>query len=478
MTQFIGRERELADVNAEFSARRPSLVVVYGRRRIGKSTLLQHVAAECQSASVYFQATKLEEKMNLDAFKAEVVQALGQDPVLDGLSDWSSVLYWLARAAETRPGLIVILDEFPYISENEQALPSVIQKFWDSGAMKKGNMKLVLCGSLITQMEKLLAESNPLYGRRTMAFELGAMSLRDSAQFLPHYSTADKIVAYSVFGGIPYYLQTCDSSVSLKDNIVRNVMSQSGPLYDEPEFLLQSELRDTTRYSSIVGAIATGANKTAEIISRVGLNDVAQLTPYLDRLVRMRILEKQRPFAGSPKSRDTRYSIVDPIFKFWHRFVRPNMSAVARGFGEDVYNRKVLPFWSDYMELAFEDACREHLRLFAQERLSVPAQEIGKIWSGEYDLDVAGKLLDSSLVFGECKWETQELGEGVLAKLKRNAALATRNASDASCHFVLFSKKGFTPGLQKVAEIDAQVVLYDLNDLVDSPPVYDPTPHS
>lgn len=467
MAEFIGRERELLELVAEFNMDKPSLVIVYGRRRVGKSTLLQK-AASSQPTFIYFQATRLEERMNLDDFKVEVARVLGPDEILNGLRDWTSVLHWLARAAEKNRGLIVILDEFPNLSDDQNALPSVIQKFWDSGKMKPGNLKLVLCGSVISHMEELLAERNPLYGRRTMALELGAMPLREAAQFLPTYSAEDKIVAYSVVGGIPYYLETFDQNISLEENIVCNLMSPAGPLFNETDYLLQSEVRETRRYSSIVEAIATGATKTSEVVARAGLHDAAQLTPYIDRLVRMRILEKRRPFDTSPKARDARYAIADPIFRFFHRFVRPNLSSLARRFGESVFDRVVRPQLSNYMGSAFEDVCREHLRLHAQERMSAPAHEIGKIWSGDYDLDVVGKLLDSSWVFGECKWESHELGESVLSDLKRNAGIAIKEAADASTRYMLFSRKGFAPRLRRIAETDDKVILYGLDELVDA----------
>jgi AAA+ ATPase superfamily predicted ATPase len=463
---FIGRERELTDLRTEFTSDRPSLVIVYGRRRIGKSTLIQQ-AAKSVETSVYFQATTLEDEQNLTAFKAEIQQSLGDDGLLGGITDWTSVFNWLAQKAKSHQGLVVILDEFPYLSDNRTALPSIIQKLWDSGVMAAGNLKLVLCGSLISYMEELLTERNPLFGRRTMSMELGQMTLREASQFLPAYSSVDKITAYSVLGGVPYYLQLCDQQQSLRENIVRIVMSKSGQLFDEPEFLLQSELREPKRYASVIAAVANGAKKLSEIIGRVGFKDTSQITPYVTQLVRLGLLERQKSFDASPRERDARYAVADPLMRFWYSFVGPNLSTISRGFGGAVFDRIVQPQLAEYMGLEFESVCREHLRLHAQERFSVPAQGIGKIWSADYDLDVTGKLLDGSWIFGECKWQNQRIGESMLSDLKSSAEAAMKGVPAASSHFVLFSKAGFTPELARLAEADSHIVLYSIDDLVE-----------
>jgi hypothetical protein len=472
---FIGREQELADLSEEFAAPRPSLVIVYGRRRVGKSTLLQQAAKGVKGA-VYFQATIGDAAEGLAAFRGELTRSLGDDGYVGGLSDWLSLLNWLAKAAESRKGLVVIFDEFPYLSDKQDDLPSIIQKLWDSGAMARGNLKLILCGSLISYMQALLTERHPLFGRRTMALELQPMSLREAADFLPGYSPADVIAAYGVFGGIPRYLELCDPKRRLRDNVVDLVLSKSGQLFDEPEFLLRSELREPKRYANVISAIAGGATKSSEILGRMGLNDSSQLTPYLDQLIRLGFVERRRSFGASDRERDARYAVVDPLTRFWYRLVRPNLSAISRGFGGQVFDRAAQSEFPDYMGAAFEDVCREHLRRFAQERLWVPAHEIGKIWSADYDLDIAGRLLDRSWVFGECKWTAQRVGVDALEKLKRNAAAALLREEPAAVHFTLFAKSGFTAELERQAGVDAAITLYELGEVATPIPSIAPGP--
>jgi hypothetical protein len=246
------------------------------------------------------------------------------------------------------------------------------------------------------------------------------------------------------------------------------MMSPNGILYEEPKYLLQSETNETRRYASVIEAVAGGATKLSEIISKAGMQGGDHVSPYLERLIRMRILERTKSFGAPPKARENRYFVADPLFRFHSRYVIPNSSAISRNFGKEVFNRFVRPDLPQFMGLAFEDICREHVRLFAQERMGAPAHEIGKIWSGTYDIDVAGKLLDGSWVIGECKWDGSGTGESILRKLSEVAEDATNHAP-ASTHFVMFSRSGFTPGLVARAKTDASIVLYEPDELIDWP---------
>lgn len=473
---FVGREREIADLDQAFKNDKACLAIVYGRRRIGKSTLLQHVAKQ-HGRHIYFQATKIDDSMNIAALKSEIVKAIGADPILDGISDWLGLLHYLAKAAEKHRNLVVIIDEFPYLLDSKGTLPSIIQKFWDTGAAELGNLKLVLCGSLISHMEGLLSERNPLFGRKTLALSLEPMSLREAVQFMPEYTATDQITAYAIFGGIPHYLQMCDQSVPLKTNVKNILLTKTGALFEEPDYLLQSELQEPRRYASIIAAIASGATKLGEVVSRIqGMKDTTQITPYLDPLIRMRIIEKVRSLDASEHARDNRYYVSDPLFRFWYRFVLPNISAVTSGFGDDVYDRVISPHLSEYMGLAFEQICREHVRLHAQEHFAVPASEIGKIWGADFDIDIAGRLLDQSTVFGECKWDNTLLSESVHELLTQNISKSKFVTTGKTKHSIYFSRKGFTSGLKKLAEIDAGICLVSAAELVRSP-THDWTPH-
>jgi uncharacterized protein len=455
---FVGRQSELALLSAELTTDKASLAIVYGRRRIGKSTLIREAIKD--RTHVFYQATRVTSSLNLESFKAEVAHALGADDLLTGLGDWLAVLLYVARAAGQKPGLTIVLDEFPYLVDADPALPSIIQKFWDSGAARAGNLKLLLCGSTIAQMEELLAERNPLYGRKTLVLDLGPLSFREAAQFV-RYGAEDKLLTCSVFGGTPFYLELLRGSESLQSNIIRLLLTRTGGLVDEPVVLLQSELREVSRYASILAAIADGCTKHGEIIGRVKeINDSKALSPYLEKLERMRLVRIVRSMDASPKERDRRYFIADPLIAFWHRFVRPNLSSVAQGFGRDVWKLQIAPHLDEFLGGAFEELCREHARRFSQESFAAPAQEIGRIWHADYDIDVAGRLLDGSMIYGECKWWKDPVGENVLDQLIERASLTSYGRDNPKRQFILYSRAGFTSGLQKRAISQESIVLH------------------
>lgn len=456
---FVGRAQEISRLRAEFSANRASLLVVYGRRRVGKSALLKEAAKD--RPHVIYQATRLTAAMNLEALKGEIARALGGDDILNGLSDWLGIMAYLARRAEAAPGLVVVLDEFPYLVEADRSLPSVLQKFWDSGTPSTGRLNLVLCGSMIAHMEDLLAERNPLYGRKTLSMNVQPLPLRDIAAFVPDYSPEDKVLTQGVFGGIPFYLKLCDPAASLERNIVDLLLTDSGPLVDEPNVLLQSELRETQRYASILAAIADGRTKLGEISGRIGdVGEATRLSPYMAYLERMRLVRAVRSLDAEPKGRDRRYFIDDPLVAFWHRFVRPNLSSVAQGFGADVWRHQVSPRMDEFMGGAFEEICRDHARRHSQELLPALAQEIGQIWGADYDIDVAGRLLDGSLLYGECKWRRGAVGEDVLDTLIGRAERTSYGRGNDRRYFVLYARSGFKAGVHERADADKRIVLY------------------
>ncbi len=456
---FIGRHSELEALREELTSSRASLCVVYGRRRVGKSTLIRQAAQG--SSYVLYQATRVTASLNLEAFKLEIVRALGTDELLTGVTDWLAVLHYLAREAEHRQGLIVLLDEFPYLADADPALPSIIQKFWDSGAARAGNLKLLLCGSVIAQMQELLAERNPLYGRKTLALDLTPLSLREAVQFVPRYSPADKLLTYGIFGGIPFYLQLLDPQAPLRDNVVRLLLTPTGSLVDEPVVLLQSELREIPRYASILAAIADGCTKHGEIIGRVKeIGDSKALGPYLAKLERMRLIRVVRSMDTTPRERDRRYFIADPLIAFWHRFVQPNLSSITQGFGSEVWRHSIANHLDTFMGWMFEEIGREHAARYSQEDFSAPAQEIGRVWQADYDIDIAGRLLDGSMLYGECKWWEGLVGESVLDGLIDHATRTHYGRNNDRRHFVLYAKKGFTGALRRRAGTEPGVVLH------------------
>jgi uncharacterized protein len=464
--EFRGRQRERAAIRRELERPRPSVLIVMGRRRVGKSRLL--LEATRDRATIYYQATRIAASESLLLFKREAARVLGGDAVLESLSDWLGVLSWVEQAAARQPGLTVVLDEFPYLCEVDPALPSVFQKFCDGVRERGSPLNLVLCGSRIAFMEELLGEKNPLHGRQTLKLDVGPLTYREAAQFFPGWSAENRLRAYGIFGGTPYYLNLCDAGRSLEDNVCDVVLAAGAPLNDEPTTLLQSELRDVTRYATILRAIADGCTDTGAIIGRVReLRDSGALGPYIAKLAELRLIRIVRSLDATPRERDRRYFLDDPFLAFWYRFCLPNLSPLATGHAAEVWGHAIAPHLDGWMGGLFEWICREYVRHYGAELLPAPAQLVGQVWAADYDIDVAGVLLDGAVVAGECKWWREPVGLNVLERLEENAERAAYSRPARDRFFVIFSRSGFTRELERRRDSDPSVRLVGLRELLD-----------
>jgi AAA+ ATPase superfamily predicted ATPase len=250
---------------------------------------------------------------------------------------------------------------------------------------------------------------------------------------------------------MPYYLALLDPTDDLGGNVRRLVLEDGAPLRDEPMHLLQAELNAPARYASILRAVADGMTVRGEIVNRVMQKDEqsSSITPYIDRLERMRLLRRMYSLdvAAPEKSRNTRYFLNDPFLAFYFRFVLPNASALQAGHAEPVYRLGIEPHLDENMGERFEEICRAWLMLYGQEQLGVPARVVGKIWSRDYDIDVAGELLDGRRVAGECKWWKKPAGANVYADLARDAARNDYYAGAEPIFFIF--AKSVTPELRE-----------------------------
>lgn len=467
---FIGRARELELLRAEYARQRPSLIVVYGRRRVGKSTLLLRSLQGQEQPSVYYQASRLTSSDNLELLKLAIKNQLEllptQQALLSGLVDWTALLALVQELAGQVGGLTLVLDEFPYLCEANPALPSVVQAAWDRVRAANAPLNLVLCGSLIAFMEELLAERNPLRGRQTAELNLQPLTYRETAQALPNYTLEEQLIAYGLWGGLPYYLSLLDAQAPLMENMLDTTLRSGAPLYDEPSLLLQAELNSPPRYASILHAIAEGCHDYGEIIGRVkDFKDRGQLAPYMGKLEKLRLIEVVRPIDATPKERNSRYFLADPFLMFWYRFVLPNRSALEAGHHQAVLMHAIQPYLSDYMGLVFERICREYLRFYGQELLGQPAKTVGQSWAADYDLDIVAELFGGEPVFGECKWWSEPVGFNVLEKLEQNI-LRTSFGGKQAARLLLFSRKGFTAPLKQAIKERPEVSLLEPKHLL------------
>ncbi|HEX6885921.1 MAG TPA: ATP-binding protein [Planctomycetota bacterium] len=363
---FIGRRRELAVLRELADSGKPELFVLYGRRRVGKTELLQQLCEGRRAA--YFLAAQVRDKDNLRAFKKVLEEALG-DPLIGAIEfpDWSAALTFAAeRAGDER--LILVLDEFPYLCEANAGLPSLVQRFWDQRG-KRSSLMLVLCGSQVSFMEKeVLAERSPLFGRRTGQRRLEPLATSEALGFFPGWERDEALLAYGIVGGMPAYLGRFDPRLPLEESLLREVLRPEGYLFDEVHYLLQTELTSPSTYSSILAAVARGAERVGDVALAVGV-DSTTANKYLHVLRELRLVERAVPLTDPDPLRSRRglYRIADRFVAFHFRHVQPHLSLIEAGRGARVLAEFVRPDFARLLAEAQGDLLLERLRQEAAE---------------------------------------------------------------------------------------------------------------
>lgn len=457
MEHFVDRETEFDQLTDCYQSETADFVVIYGRRRLGKSELVRQSIADRDDA-VYYQAVESTAENQLEQF---VETASAQFPSLRNVRrDWEALLEALGEQ-----DAVVVIDEFPFLIEEDESLPSRLQRAWDLKLQETG-MTLVLVGSSISVMEdKVLSGSAPLYGRRTATIDLKPLSVGDAREFFPDYDAETAITAWAIYGGTPYYLQTIDPGQEVGQNVQESILSERGLLYSEPEFLLRTELRQPNTYYSILRALAHGRRTPNEIAGMAGVES-ASLSTYLQKLRRLRLVERHIPLTESATaSKRGRYRISAPLFRFWFRFVYGNQDQL-RILGEKAYEELVASELADYVSPLFERLCQRMLPTLVDRQF----RDVGQWWFKEHELDVLGLTTDG-LVAGECKFTSDPVGEGVLATLEQTATEVqwSQAPTDGKRLYVLFSRSGYTDDLQQTANTRTDVRLFDLDDLLIAP---------
>lgn len=468
---FINREQELGTLAQLYQSQRAELFVLYGRRRVGKTELLR---AFCEGKrAIFYEADLGSEGMLLANFSRAIGEALYNNTGLV-FDSWDAAFNEIARAARTER-LVVVLDEFGYLAQANPALPSILQRIWDT-RLKETRVFFILCGSYISVMEReALTYRAPLYGRRSGQCLLEPLEFRAVAQFFPRFNPTDKIRAYAILGGVPAYLLQFSDRKTIVENIHDAILSPRVFLNDEPRFLLREELREPANYFSVLAAIAAGKTRQNEIAQAAGLSSRDMAGPYLRMLQELHLVERLVPIteAHPHKSRKGIYRLRDHFFRFWFRFVYPYESALARGDIAGVLERHIEPYLDEFVSVVFEEIARQHIwQLAIAKQIPFAVDRVGGWWSKDHEIDAVA-VGEEALLLGECKWSAQPLGPSVLGDLQRaSEALLAENPhlqrgpknQPRVLRYALFSRSGFTKELLQLAK--EAVLLFDAKDLV------------
>ncbi|MCD6207369.1 MAG: ATP-binding protein [Methanosarcinales archaeon] len=442
--KFVNREDELKFLESRYQSSSPEFIVIYGRRRVGKTELMLKFLDN--KNGVYFLASKEGDRQNIKDFSQTAGRVL-TDEYFGQIEfpDWFTLFESLFKHRKfcdlaEHDKFVLIIDEFPYLIHSNRAIPSVFQKIWEL-CMKKENIMLVLSGSSVSVMESdVLGYKSPLYGRRTGQWQLDPLDFKHLGGFLP-YSKEDLVMLWSIVGGIPEYLLKFDANLSLWDNVRNNVIQKGTYLYEEVEYLLNEEFREPKNYKLIFKAIALGYNRLGEICNYTGLNK-SMVSKYLDVLNKLHIVREEIPVTASPKFKRRLYFIHEPFFNFWFRFIYSNRIDLEANRQNEVL-AMIKKDFPAYCGLMFEVLVTE-LIMGKQILRDHPFTKIGRWWHKDKEIDVVALNYDTKeILFVECKWSilSSSNASEILEKLKEKSKYVEWNNGRRKEYFGIIAKK-------------------------------------
>lgn len=462
MQTFIDRVNELSALQREYNRQGSSLVIIYGRRRVGKTSLISEFIKN--KRALFFLASEESEMQNLRMFKDKTAEFTGNELLKHSdISNWDIIFKTIVDSKnESKP--IIVIDEFQYIGKSNPAFPSIFQRVWDQ-ILKNSSVMVILCGSLISMMEsQTLSYSSPLYGRRTAQIKLGQIAFEYYKNFFKNKEPKELIKLYSVTGGVPKYIEMFSDGTDVFDSIDESILNKSSYLYDEPYFLLQQEVSEIGSYFSLIRAIAAGNNKLSAISSSLEVK-ATSLSKYLKVLTDLDIIEREVPVTEEKPLTSKRglYKIKDNYIKFWFTFIYPNMSYIESGntkIVSDIIRNNLISRHTAYV---FEDICKERMwKLNAEKNWPFYFKTVGKWWNSKEEIDIAA--LDpegNNLILGECKYKNEPVDISVFNKLEFKSSFVEWRNDNRSTWYVLFSVSGFTEDLTNLAAARKDLLLVD-----------------
>lgn len=464
---FIGRKKELALLESLYASSKFEMLILHGRRRVGKSFLLSFFAKLHKTNTVYFTGDKSSEKNNVQIFCEGLNNVLGAGDFLNSFETWKDV-YSFLKNYELKERLVIIIDEFTYLYNSNPAFDSGLQTAIDK-ILKQKNIFLILCGSEVSVIEEIIDNSSkPLYGRKTAELKLMPFTYKEARAFFPRYSNEDSLIAYSILGGIPLYLNLFDDNLSIKENVIKNCLSTTGYLFNEIETLLRMELKETYFYKNIMLAINAGASTFNTIKEKVG-EDAAKVAKYINVLINLGFIKKEIPCGEKEKSRNTLYSICDNYFAFYFAFIFKHQNMLNGLISPELYYERELTKekLNAFIGHRFESICETYLKeQFYNGKMPFFAENLGRWWGNnpvlkkQEEIDLIATD-DENAVICECKYTEEPFDEKQLNNLK-DSALCVRQPNKT---FVIFSRNGISSGVKKIIKDDSSYTVIGIKEL-------------
>jgi len=466
---FFGRQYELDLLNSVFQRQGAQFLILYGRRRVGKTRLIVHWGSGLDVPFIYWMASQTSVTNQLRDFSQTLLRFFQPDLPVDpafSYSTWETAMAEVIRFAGGKR-LLLVLDEFTYVMQANPEVPSLIQRVWDH-QLKQSQLFLVLTGSLAGIIQRTALDyQSPLYGRATARLKLQPLNFGELAAFLPGYNVEQRVAVYAITGGVPAYVELFDDRLTLLQNLRQRLLTPLNTMLEDAVFLLGEQLTEPGNYMAILEAIASGEHTLTVIANHAGIAR-SNITKYLAVLQELGYVERLVPATvrHPAQSRKGRYVITDAYLRFYFRFLRPYLPDIMQGKGQQaiaLLHDHLLDFIGSH---TFEELCREWLGIKASlGELSFLPDRIGSHWSSTAQVDVVGiNWRTKDLLLGECKWGQGLVGKGVLETLVHKTDKVLPAQERWQVHYLFFARHGFTQPAQEYAA-ERQATLVTLSQL-------------
>ncbi len=445
---FIGREKELGILKNKIKSNNFEFGIIYGRRRIGKTKLLQELVKDHDA--IYYVANEMGFENNLEQLSRTVANYFNQPFIFSSYED----LFRFVGQKSIEDELILIIDEFTYLMSSNEEILSVLQNIIDH-TLLNSKLKLIISGSHVGMLEDAISYKKPLYGRSTFKLKIEPFDYYDASKFYPNASNEEKIMYYSVFGGVPFYTNRINDNLSFKENVLNLLIEEGSIFEDEVTFFLSQEVRSIATYAKVLNAIASGATKVNEISTKSGISDTGNTSKHLDLLIQLGIVEKIYSFGERINSRKSMYKIKDQLFMFSYRFIERFRSQRTIMDPNIFYNTYIEPHLEEFVSFEFERISQEFLlRKYPNE-----IQEISNYWYNDaklkmdIEIDIVMRKSDKLYAF-ECKWTNKNINGKIIEDLKYKTLHLNENVNIG-----FFSKSGYADDVNK------SILSFSLKDL-------------
>jgi len=462
---FIGRDFEIKELNKLYNTDKFQCIIVYGRRRVGKTRLIQEFIKD--KKAIYFASMETNSRHNLLNFTNAILKVFGSDLDEDlSFKDWDASFDYIYKKS-LNERLILVIDEYPYLAKSESYLSSLLQIKIDHFLVDT-KLFLILCGSSMSFMEyQVLGYKSPLYGRRTAQIKMKSLDFFDSIKFHNNFSIYDQAIIYGLTGGTPQYLNLISDDKTIRENIIDCFLNTTSFLYEEPINLIMQELDEPNVHNGIITAIANGASKLNEISTKVDIES-KKCSTYINSLISIGLVKREVPIYDNDNKRAI-FVLKDNLFKFWYRFIPDNISNIEANDSKSIYENSIEPYLSDYMGGIFEDICIEYMmRKLVTEELPFMFGNIGRWWGNvnrrQEEIDILA--IDSSktkAIFGECKWRNEPVSIDVIKSLMEKGDLFPQFKQK---YYFFFSKSGFDEKAMKMEKENNLIKLISFEDMI------------